>query len=197
MAMSRGSGPAQAVRSAIEPVVVAAGLHLEDVVIAPAGRRTAVRIVVDLGADAVGSLDLDTLGEVSQQISGELDRVDPVRGEYVLEVSTPGTDRPLTELRHFRRARTRLVRLNLRDGSVVVGRLVGAEADGLDLEPAGSAPGAVRRIAMGDVARGVVEVELKRPDDVVEDGQSADGLGEDDLTKDDLGEDERPDGDDV
>lgn len=182
MAMSRESGPAQAVRSAVEPVVVAAGLYLEGVVIVPAGRRTAVRVVVDLGPDATGSLDLDTLGEVSQKISAELDAVDPVRGEYVLEVSTPGTDRPLTELRHFRRARTRLVRLNLRDGSVVLGRLVAAEPEGLDVE---TAPGTVRRVALEEVARGVVEVELKRADSASDEG-TADDLGDED--DDDLGD---------
>lgn len=147
--------PAQRVREAVEPAVTAAGLVLEDVTVAAAGRRTVVRVVIDLD-DAVGSLDADTLGAVSRTISAALDEADPVRGAYVLEVSTPGTDRPLTELRHFRRARTRLVRLTLTDGTVVAGRLVSAEASGLEVDT-GSETVAVDVAA---VVSGAVEVEL-------------------------------------
>lgn len=172
---STGPAPAERVRQAVEPAVTAAGLHLEDVQVAPAGRRTVVRVVVDLDADAVGSLDLDTVGEVSRDISAALDAADPVRGEYVLEVSTPGTDRPLTELRHFRRARTRLVRLAMRDGSTLTGRLVEAEADGFVLEPAGDGVAERTTVDPAAVARGHVEVELTRlaagdADDTAEDG---------------------------
>lgn len=159
---SSGPTPAQRVREAVEPAVTAAGLHLEDVAVAPAGRRTVVRVVVDLDEDAVGSLDLDTVGEVSRTISAALDATDPVRGEYVLEVSSPGTDRPLTELRHFRRARTRLVRLALRDGSTVTGRLVEAEPDRYVLDPAPDGVTERTVVEPAQVARGRVEVELNR-----------------------------------
>lgn len=159
---SSGAAPAQRVREVVEPVVRAAGLHLEDVVVAPAGRRTVVRVVVDLDEDAVGSLDLDTVGEVSRDISTALDAADPVRGVYVLEVSTPGTDRPLTQLRHFRRARTRVVRLALHDGSVALGRLVEAGPEGYVLDPVPDGVAERTTVAPADVARGHVEVELNR-----------------------------------
>lgn len=153
------SQAAHRVRDAVGPVVSAAGLVLEDVTVQAAGRRSVVRVVVDLDDDAVGSLDLDRLGEVSRTISASLDTTDPLRGAYVLEVSTPGTDRPLTELRHFRRARTRRVRLTLHDGSVVTGRLTQAEVDGLWLDTDADGP---VRVALEDVVRGAVEVELSR-----------------------------------
>ncbi|HEY3438832.1 MAG TPA: ribosome maturation factor RimP [Actinotalea sp.] len=159
MVTSASHNPAQRVREVVDPVVSTAGLFLEDVTVSAAGRRSVVRVVLDLGADEVGSLDLDRLGAVSRDISAALDATDPVRGEYVLEVSTPGTSRPLTELRHFRRARTRLVSLTLQDGSVAHGRLVDADADGYELE---TAPGTTVRIPAGTVTRGVVEVELSR-----------------------------------
>lgn len=145
------------VEETVRPVVEAAGLHLDGVVVSPAGRRSVVRIVVDLHEDAIGGLDLDALGEVSRDVSAALDAQDPVRGAYVLEVSTPGTDRPLTQMRHFRRARTRLVRLALSDGSTVAGRLV--EVDGEDLVVT-TETGTVRA-AVSDVAHGVVEVEMR------------------------------------
>lgn len=162
MVTPASAAPAQRVHDVVEPVVVAAGLYLEDVSVSAAGRRSVVRVVLDLGADEVGSLDLDTLGAVSRDISAALDAADPVRGEYVLEISTPGTDRPLTELRHFRRARTRLVRLAMRDGSLVTGRLTDADAETYELVGPG---GATTRVAAADVVRGAVEVELTRPHD--------------------------------
>jgi ribosome maturation factor RimP len=162
MVTPASAGPAQRVRDVVEPVVLAAGLYLEDVSVSAAGRRSVVRIVVDLDADAIGSLDLDTLGGVSRDVSAALDAADPVRGEYVLEISTPGTDRPLTELRHFRRARTRLVRLALRDGSLVSGRLTAVDAESYELT---TPAGATTRVAAADVLRGAVEVELTRAHD--------------------------------
>lgn len=162
--MVTGSSPAAAVRRVVQPVVAAAGLVIEDVTVSRAGRRSVVRVVVDLD-DAVGGVDADTLADVSRAVSAAMDAADPVSGAYTLEVSTPGADRPLTELRHFRRARTRLVRLVLHDGGRLRGRLVEADADELTLRTdAGEL-----RVPFGDVARGAVEVELSRAD---EDGEA-------------------------
>lgn len=162
--MVGASSPAGAVRGVVEPVVTAAGLVLEDVHVSAAGRRSVVRVVVDL-ADGIGGIDADTLGAVSRDISAALDRTDPVKGAYTLEVSSPGTDRLLTELRHFRRARTRLVRLALHDGDTVHGRLTDVDGDTLVVD---TAAGQVR-VGLADVLRGVVEVELARADDEEED----------------------------
>jgi ribosome maturation factor RimP len=159
MVTPAGTGTAERVRDVVAPVVEAAGLYLEGVSVSPAGRRSLVRITVDLDEDAIGSLGSEALGEVSQDISTAMDTADPVRGQYVLEVSTPGTDRPLTTLRHLRRARTRLVSLVLRDGTSVQGRLVDASAEGYDVA---TADGDVRRIQPVDLVRGSVEVELSR-----------------------------------
>lgn len=155
--MVGASSPAGAVRGVVEPVVTAAGLVLEDVHVSAAGRRSVVRVVVDL-ADGIGGIDADTLGAVSRDISAALDRTDPVKGAYTLEVSSPGTGRPLTELRHFRRARTRLVRLTLHDGSTVHGRLTEVDGETLVVET----DGGQARLAPAEVLRGAVEVELAR-----------------------------------
>lgn len=155
----------ESVREAVEPAVRDAGLHLEDVTVSRAGARSVVRVVLDLPDDVEGSLDLDAVAEATRPISAALDTVDPLHGAYTLEVSTPGTDRPLTEPRHFRRARGRLVRLVLADGGTLEGRLrSGSEVDtGLVLDVPG-ARGAVteRVVPLADVVRGEVQVELKR-----------------------------------
>jgi ribosome maturation factor RimP len=169
---------ADAVRQVVGPVVTDAGLWLEDVEVSRAGARSVVRITVDLPEDAIGSLDSDTLGEASREISAALDTDDVVPGVYTLEISTPGTSRPLTQPRHFRRARTRLVTLRLADGGAVTGRLtdVVEDGDGLVLVLEDGA-----RVPLGQVRKGKVEVELKRLED---DSDEAAG----DAAADDAGE---------
>ncbi|PFG42775.1 ribosome maturation factor RimP [Isoptericola jiangsuensis] len=158
------------VRAAVAPAVDAAGLYLEDVRQVRTGSTTVVRVTVDLDEDVVGSLDSDTLGEVSKAVSAALDESDVVAGAYTLEVSTPGATRPLTEPRHFRRARTRLVRLVLDDGAAVEGRLVDVvdEAD----EPVAVLEDGTR-VPVARVRKGKVEVELRRLEDEADD--TADG----------------------
>jgi ribosome maturation factor RimP len=188
----KGSGGAaealrEGVRRGIEPVVRDAGLHLEDVSVSRAGARSVVRVVLDLPEDAEGSLDLDTVAEVSRPISAVLDDVDVLPGAYTLEVSTPGTDRALTERRHFRRARGRLVRLALADGSTVEGRLREVD-DALHLEVAGARGRSEdRAVPLADVVHGHVQVELRRALDAdlpeLDDAPSAAGrTGADDRT---------------
>jgi ribosome maturation factor RimP len=159
------TGAADAVRAVVEPVVEDAGLFLEDVAVTGAGSRSVVRITLDLPEDEIGSLDSDALGDASRAISAALDADDVVAGAYTLEISTPGTSRPLTQLRHFKRARTRLVRLRLVDGGTVEGRLT-------DVVDDGDGPQLVlddgTRVTVADVRKGKVEVELKRLDDDAE-----------------------------
>lgn len=142
------------VRDVIAPAVHGVGLFLEDVTVHPAGKRTLVRVTVDLEADRTGSVDLDSIAEASRAVAAALDESDVVRGEHVLEVTSPGTDRPLTEPRHFMRARGRLVTLTLTDGAVVPGRIVAADETTVELED--------RTVPLADIARGKVEVELSR-----------------------------------
>lgn len=150
------------VRDVISPAVREAGLYLEDVTIHPAGKRTLVRVTIDLESDQAGSLDLDALAEVSRAVGDALDESDVIRGEHVLEVSSPGTDRPLTEPRHFARARGRLVAFVLTDGTELTARVVAADAASVELEDG-------RTVALADVARAKVEVELSRLSEVDDD----------------------------
>lgn len=90
------------------------GFDLEGVAIAAAGTESKVKVVVD----SDGSTDLDAVADLSSDISEVLDAAgDFGETPYLLEVTTPGIDRPLTALRHWRRAQGRKVKIALRDGA--------------------------------------------------------------------------------
>ena len=151
------------------PVVAQAGLDLEDVAVSPAGRRSVVRVVVDRD----GGVPLDDVAEVSRVVSEALDELDAAEpgalgASYVLEVSSPGVDRPLTAPRHWRRSTGRLVRATLREGGQVTGRLTSAD-DGEDGGVVLDVEGASRALPYADVSKGMVQVEFSRtgePEDV-------------------------------
>ena len=75
-------------RSVLDPIVTAAGLDLEDVVVRPAGSRRLVQVVVDKD----GGIQLDDVAQISRACSEALDSTDVVKGAYVLEVTSPGVD---------------------------------------------------------------------------------------------------------
>ncbi|MEU4831905.1 ribosome maturation factor RimP [Streptosporangium sp. NPDC023615] len=151
----------------LQPVAEAEGLDLEDVTVTPAGKRRLLRVVVDRD----GGVSLDDVAEVSLAVSAALDADDAMGATpYVLEVSSPGVDRPLTEPRHWRRAVRRLVKADLRDGTVVEGRIVATDETGVELD-VGGAP---RRIDYEDLTRGRVQVEFRRLDDAEDDGEDGD-----------------------
>ncbi|RJK96497.1 ribosome maturation factor RimP [Vallicoccus soli] len=161
-------------RDLLEPVVAGSGLDLEELAVTPAGKRRVVRVVVDQD----GGVSLDTVAEVSQRLSAALDAPEADRAlggaPYVLEVTSPGVDRPLTEARHWRRARTRLVVADLVEGGEVTGRVLAADDEGVDLE----VDGEPRRYALADLRRGRVQVEFSRPGAGDEDEvDGLDGLG--------------------
>lgn len=84
------------VRGVVEPM----GYELVGVELVAGGRGGEVlRVYID----REGGIQLDDCSAVSHQLSGVLDVEDPIKGEYSLEVSSPGLARPLFELAHFAR----------------------------------------------------------------------------------------------
>jgi ribosome maturation factor RimP len=150
-------------RGLLEPLVSAAGLDLEEIEVTRAGRRRQLRIVVDSDNGAT----LDACAELSRAVSARLDETDAMGDEeYVLEVGSPGAERPLTEPRHYRRAAGRLVRFRLTDGSETVARVLTADDSGLDTEVPGvkGRRPTARRVEFGEIAAARVELEFNRKD---------------------------------
>ena len=113
----------------LAPVVAASGLELDSVTRTRSDAMPLLRVIVDapIGGDGV---DSDTLADVSRAVSKALDAADPIDGEYLLEVSTPGAERELTKVGHWLRQVGRLVRIKLRAGGYVSGRVVSADETG-------------------------------------------------------------------
>ncbi|WP_066071193.1 ribosome maturation factor RimP [Frankia sp. EI5c] len=166
-------------RRRLEPRLAAEGFDLEDVAVSRAGSRSVVRVVVDRD----GGIDLDAVADASRLVSAVLDDETgdgaggegagaaagggPLGGAYVLEVTSPGVDRPLVEPRHWRRAVGRLVLVRRADGDEVEGRVLSADDEGADLAvPSGPArrgrPPRTRleRVVYGTVTRATVQVEF-------------------------------------
>ncbi|TXH44976.1 MAG: ribosome maturation factor RimP [Actinobacteria bacterium] len=132
----------------IAPVVADTGFDVEEIVLRPAGRRTQLIVAVD--GDEVTS---DGLAALSGRISEVLDGADAMGEQpYTLEVSSRGVSRPLTLPRHWRRNVGRLVKVELVDGSEVVGRIESADDAGVMV--------AGRSLDLADVRRAVVQVEF-------------------------------------
>ena len=98
--------PLESARDAAQAACNSAGVDLEDCSVRNAGRREVLTVVVDKD----GGVDLDEVAKISSAISESLDSIEELEeNPYVLEVTSPGTDRPLTHIRHWRRAISRLV----------------------------------------------------------------------------------------
>jgi ribosome maturation factor RimP len=121
-------------RALLEPGVRALGFELVDSELAGRGRNAVLRVYID-GPHGV---TVDDCAEVSRQLSAILDVEDPFPERYVLEVSSPGLDRPLVKHEDFERfigedvkIRARLPIEGRRNFS---GRLIEVESDHVVLE---------------------------------------------------------------
>lgn len=156
-------------RGVLEPVVTAAGFEIDAVEVRTAGRRHAVKLIVDLpdsadrsGAPAAG-IDLDDIARLSRTAAAELDGHEHlIEGSYTLEVTSPGVDRPLTRPRHWRRNHLRLAAVTLADGETLEARIGRATDDGVRVAVRGKRP-ELRELAYADVAEARVQVEFKAP----------------------------------
>lgn len=136
-----------------------AGYDIEDVVIDSAARPPRVTVV----ADGDDGLDLDAIAELSRTASALLDGLDSPA--YVLEVTSPGVDRPLSTEAHYRRARGRMVELTLADGSTLTGRLGELRGATVDVVVRDGPRRAlsVREVARDAITKAVVQVEFSPP----------------------------------
>jgi len=82
----------------IEPSVIALGVELWGIEFLSQGKHSTLRVYIDSEENGI---TVDDCAKVSHQISGIMDVEDPIAGNYTLEVSSPGVDRPLFTLEQF------------------------------------------------------------------------------------------------
>lgn len=95
----RKSRSLEAIIAAIEPIVEAGGYDLIDVVWGSSFNRRTLTVFVD----KPGGVLLDECQSLSRQIGDLLDETDLITGSYVLEVSSPGAERPLRNPKDYER----------------------------------------------------------------------------------------------
>ena len=112
------------------PVVEALGCELWGLELQTGGKTKLLRIYIDRAEDGIG---VDDCERVSRQASAVLDVEEAINGEYILEVSSPGMDRPLYELNQYEQYIGEDISLRLRfpyEGRLnFKGRLTGIDND--------------------------------------------------------------------
>ena len=131
------------------------GLDVESVELTQAGKRRMLRVAVDQD----GGVTMDDIADATREVSRVLDVSDAMGSQpYTLEVTSPGTDRPLTLPRHWRRNRSRLVKVALADGGSLTGRVTDAD----DRRAVLDVDGTPHEVAYGDVSKAKVQIEFNR-----------------------------------
>ena len=138
----------------VEERVGALGVDVEEVALSQSGSKRVLKVAID----ADGGVSIDTITDVTRDLSAALDESDVMgKQPYTLEVTSRGLDRPLTHPRHWRRNHGRLVSITLLDGPAVSGRIVGSDEVGVDV----AVKGQERRVAYADVSTARITPELR------------------------------------
>ncbi len=136
---------ARDIAAILAPTVQSLGLELLGIEYLPAPGGATVRLYIDVPAAeaAERSVGIEDCEAVSREVSAQLDVEDPISGNYTLEVSSPGVDRPLFEAAQFARFAGEQAKVTLKlpqDGRRrLTGRIVSVEGDTVQFEVDGAA----------------------------------------------------------
>ncbi len=137
------------VKEIAEPIVTAQGLNLVDIEYIKEGANWILRVFIE---NEKGELNIDNCKIISKLLSKELDRVNPINNSYILEVSSPGIERPLKDASDYKRFSGKLIRVKtyvpINGKKEVIGKLEGISND-------------IIKINIGD-KKGVVEIPLNK-----------------------------------
>ena len=148
----------QNVNETIEPLLDSLGIELVELQLQQHKDRWLVRIFVD---SDIG-ISLEDCRRLNFEIGQLIDAEDVIPASYVLEVSSPGLDRPLRNMRDFRRQKQRVVKVFLHvphlDKAQYTGRVAGVTESHHLLQTDSDTP---VTIPFQSIDRGVVELEFK------------------------------------
>lgn len=127
-------GGAEHLRRLFEPSVEGLGFELVDAELTGSGSQAVLRVYID----SPGGINVEDCALVSRQLSTLLDVEDPIPGQYMLEVSSPGLDRPLARRKDFERFAGSQVKVRVHQAVLgrrnFTGRLQAVEGDHIVLE---------------------------------------------------------------
>ena len=98
MANSKGKNTVSVVENIAVPIAESLGLRIWDVRYLKEGSQWYLRVFIDKD----GGVDINDCEAMSRAIDEPLDQADPIDGEYILEVSSPGIERELIKPEHFK-----------------------------------------------------------------------------------------------
>jgi len=93
----------------LRPAVEGLGYELVGIEHLPMGKHTVLRIYID----SANGITVKDCSDVSHQVSGVLEVEEPIKGQFTLEVSSPGIDRPLFNFEQFKKFVGSKVKLKL------------------------------------------------------------------------------------
>lgn len=114
----------------IEKLVQSCGCSLYDLLLLKENERSILRLYIT----KEGGVSLDDCAMVSDLISPLLDVEDPLAGEYFLEVSSPGIERPLKRPAHYQHALGELARIKFADKNEIEGEIEAADETSVKLK---------------------------------------------------------------
>lgn len=121
----------QIVAELAAPFAQSAGCFVDDVEFKKEGSDYVLRVIIDVVDDTNGGVSIDQCESVSRLLSDALDAADPISSGYMLEVSSPGIDRPLKRDKDFERFMGRDIDIGLfkaQNGSkIFTGKLIAYE----------------------------------------------------------------------
>ena len=125
--MAKGSNTETRVLPLVLPIVEEMGLELVDLEFVKEGANWYLRIYID----KENGVDINDCEAVSKAVEAKLDAEDPIEQAYVLEVSSPGLDRPLKKEEDFARFAGEIIDVKLYQAmngkKTLEGKLIGLE----------------------------------------------------------------------
>ena len=123
------------IKSLLAPILAEGKLNLIDAELSLRGKRWTLRLFID---KTNGGITLDECASLNQRIGEIIDRQGIIEHSYVLEVSSPGLDRPLHTFEDFQRCLNRRIRVFLNEPAAgkfeAAGKVVSVTETGVDLD---------------------------------------------------------------
>lgn len=145
------------VKEIVTPIVESEGFELLDVEYIKGKRRSILRLIID----KEGGVTIGDCKRVSERVETKLDVLDPIPSSYILEVSSPGVERPLRTQRDFCRKKGRKVRIKtytaIGERKEFLGRIHDVGEDYVEIIEGER----ILKIPISSIEKAIVEVEFR------------------------------------